>query len=103
MFAARVVPIYKKGDTDNAANYRPVSFVSSIYKVYMAMIRRRMQNALEQKLSSTQLGFGPGRSTSHAIYIIRCIQDFAEMTGAKLSLALYWIGERHSIRYSMIN
>ena len=88
LFAARVVPIYKKGDTDNAANYRPISLLSSIYKVYMVMIRRRMQNAIEDKLSSTQFGFRPGRSTSHAIYIIRRVQDFAEMKGTKLSLAL---------------
>ena len=25
LFDARVVPIYKKGETDNAANYRPIS------------------------------------------------------------------------------
>ena len=34
VFLARVVPIYKKGDTDNPANYRPISLLNSIYKVY---------------------------------------------------------------------
>ena len=78
LFLARVVPIFKKGDTDNAANYRPISLLSSIYKVYMIMIRQRMQNAIESHLSNTQYGFRPQRSTSHAIYVIRRIQDFAE-------------------------
>jgi hypothetical protein len=88
LFLARVVPIFKKGDTDNAANYRPISLLSSIYKVYMVMIRQRMQNAIESHLSNTQYGFRPRRSTSHAIYVIRRIQDFAEAKGTRLSLAL---------------
>ena len=88
LFLARVVPIFKKGDTDNAANYRPISLLSSIYKVYMIMIRQRVQNAIELHLSNTQYGFRPQRSTSHAIHVIRRIQDFAEAKGSRLSLAL---------------
>ena len=83
-----MVPIYKKGDTDVAANYRPLSLLSSAYKIYMMMIRSRMQDAVAQHVSKTQYGFCPGKSTSHAIYIIRRIQDFAESKSAKLSLAL---------------
>ena len=66
IFQARVVPIFKKGDTDNAANYRPISLLSSFYKIYMIMIRQRMQLAVEDKLSATQYGFRPSKSTSHA-------------------------------------
>ena len=47
-----------------------------------------MQNAIESHLSNTQYGFRPQRSTSHAIYVIRRIQDFAEAKGSRLSLAL---------------
>ena len=88
LFLARVVPIYKKGDTDVAANYRPISLLNSAYKIYMMMIMSRMQDAVAQHVSKTQYGFCPGKSTSHAIYIIRRIQDFAESRSAKLSLAL---------------
>ena len=52
------------------------------------MIRQRMQHAIEDKLSATQYGFRPKRSTSHAIYIIRRLQDYAEVKGTQLSLAL---------------
>lgn len=34
LFKARVVPIFKTGETYNAANYRPISLLSSIYKLY---------------------------------------------------------------------
>ena len=88
LFQARVVPIFKKGEADNAANYRPISLLSSVYKIYMIMIRQRMQHAIEDKLSATQYGFRPKRSTSHAIYIIRRLQDYAEVKGTQLSLAL---------------
>ena len=54
----------------------------------MIMIRQRMQHAIEDKLSATQYGFRPKRSTSHAIYIIRRLQDYAEVKGTQLSLAL---------------
>ena len=86
LFLARVVPIYKKGDTDKASNYRPISLLSSFYKIYMILIRTRIQRAIEDKLCKTQYGFRPSRSTSHALYIIRRIQDFAESKGAQLSL-----------------
>ena len=88
MFVARVVPIFKKGETDDAANYRPISLLRSVYKIYMMMIRYRMQQAIEDKLSKTQYGFRPGKSTSDALYVIRRIQDYAESKGARLSLAL---------------
>lgn len=52
------------------------------------MIRQRMQKALESSLCPTQFGFRPQKSTSHAIYVIRRIQDFAEIKGTKLSMAM---------------
>ena len=54
----------------------------------MIMIQRRMQHVVENSLCPTQYGFRPQKSTSHAIYIIRRSQDFAEMKGAKLSMAM---------------
>ena len=47
-----------------------------------------MQKAVEDKLAKTQYGFRPGKSTSHAIYVVRRIQDYAESKGTRLSLAL---------------
>ena len=87
LFTARVVPIFKKGDTDVASNYRPISLLNSFYKIYMVMIRARTQSATEFLISKTQYGFRPNRSTSHAIYVLRRIQDYSEIKGANLSIA----------------
>ena len=54
----------------------------------MIMTHQRMQAAVDNSLSDTLYGFRPQRSTSHAIYVIRRIQDFAEAKGTQLSLAL---------------
>ena len=47
-----------------------------------------MQEAMEQIFSKTQYGFTPHRSTSPAIHILQRIQDYSEIQGAHLSIAL---------------
>ena len=75
VFLARVVSIFKKGDTDLPENYRPISLLNSMYKIYMIMIRKRLQDVLEEHLCETQFGFRPSHSTSQAIFITRRLQD----------------------------
>ena len=43
----RVVPLYKKGDTYLPSNYRPISLLNSVYKIYMCLIRNRLQVVLD--------------------------------------------------------
>ena len=84
LFFARVVPIYKKGDTDNPSNYRPISLLNSFCKLYMILIRRRLQVVLEDTLTKTQYGFRPSRSTSRALFLTRRDQDIGEQQGSNL-------------------
>jgi len=59
-----IVPIYKKGNKDNPANYRPVSLTSHIIKVFERVIRSKMVDFLENNnlLNSKQHGFRKGRN-----------------------------------------
>ena len=41
----------------------------------------------ETLLSKTQYGFRPNRSTSHAMYVLRRIQDYSDIKGANLRSA----------------
>ena len=68
VFVAGVVSIFKRENTDLPENYRPISLLYYVYKIYMIMIRNRMQDILEEHLCDTQYGFRPSCSTSHAIY-----------------------------------
>ena len=82
------MPIYKKGGIDDPSNYRPISFLNSLYRIYVSLIRARIQKAVGSKISETQFGFRPKRSTAQATYLIRRLQDWSEQKGADLFLAL---------------
>ena len=88
LYYARVATIYKKGETSRAENYRPISLLGGFYKIYMMLIRKRIQTEVEDIVSKAQYGFRPAKSTAHAIYIIRRVQDYAERTGGSLYLTL---------------
>ncbi len=45
---ARVVLIYKKGDTSKYENYRPISPLNIIYKLFAAIIQRRIASKLDK-------------------------------------------------------
>ena len=75
---ARVVPIFKKGDVDDSSNYRPISLWKNTYKIFTTLVRGRIQTAAKSKVSRTQFGFRPGKSTAHATFSIRCLQDWSE-------------------------
>ena len=76
MYFAKVVSIFKKGETDTAANYRPISLLSSLYRVYVILIRERIQSHIDKLVTDIQFSFRPAKSTAHAIFIVRRLQDF---------------------------
>ena len=83
---AEVVTLYKKGKVENPANYRPISLLDTLYKIFTSLIQNRMANAIDHRLSNLQYGFRKTRSTSQPLFIARRIQDFAEAAGDKLFL-----------------
>ena len=66
---AKVVPIFKKGDKTSPENYRPISLLCSISKIFEKLLYNRMvQFFVNRKLfASEQLGFRKKRSCVHAI------------------------------------
>ena len=56
LYFARVVSRFKKGETDIAANYRPISLLSSFYKVYRILIRERIQSTTEKLVNNLASG-----------------------------------------------
>ena len=57
LYFARVAFIFKKGETDIASNYRPISLLTSFYKVYMIPIREIIQIHTKKLVTDTQFGF----------------------------------------------
>jgi len=75
---ANVVLIHKKGKLDDPANYRPISLLDSILKIYCIMLRIRIQDGVEHLLHDEQYGFRPKRSTSQPLFTIRRLAEMAE-------------------------
>lgn len=66
---ARVVPIFKSGDTCDPSNYRPISTLSVFNKILEKLLLNRIIPFLDKHnvLYSLQYGFRQGSSTSTAI------------------------------------
>jgi hypothetical protein len=66
---AKVVPLYKTKSKDDVSNYRPISVLSSISKIYEKIIHKRLLKHLQANnlLSPFQFGFRPKHSTCHAV------------------------------------
>ena len=66
---AKVIPILKKGDPTLMNNYRPISILSPINKIFEKIIYSRLTSFIEkhQILYKYQYGFRKNHSTEHAL------------------------------------
>ena len=66
---ANIIPIHKKGDKFDCNNYRPISPLSNISKIYEKMMHICLTSFLNKNkvLSSFQFGFRNKHSTNHAL------------------------------------
>ena len=78
---AELVTLYKKGNVEDPANYRPIALLNTIYTIYASIIQIRLATGLDDVLWETQYGFRKKRSTSQPLFITRRLQDQAECTG----------------------
>ena len=67
---ARIIPLYKKGKTDECGNYRPVSLLPALLKILEKAICSQLMNYLQTYniLCSSQYGFRPKCQTSHVVH-----------------------------------
>ena len=72
-----MVPVPKKGDLSDPANYRGISLMCILAKVYNKLLLFRLRDGLENKLGFTQNGFRPGRSTVQHITLLRMLSQYA--------------------------
>ena len=64
---ANVIPVFKKGDKNSKENYRPVSILSNISKIFERCIFRQISNFMDTFLSKYQCGFRKGYSTQYCL------------------------------------
>ena len=69
---AKIIPIYKKGERDDLINYRPISLLSNVSKVFEKIIFNRLYKFIDKYgiLDSMQFGFRPKHSTVDAVTLL---------------------------------
>jgi hypothetical protein len=66
---AILTPIFKKGDSTNKVNYRPISILPSVSKVFEKILHSQLSSFSEKSIFSKFLcGFRKGHSTQHALF-----------------------------------
>ena len=64
---AEVSPIFKKKDDLDKENYRPVSVLSHVSKVFERIMYQQIEDFMKDKLSSLLTGFRKNHSTQHCL------------------------------------
>ena len=66
---SKVIPVFKKGSALQPSNYRPISLLSNIDKIFEKLVHKRLSSFLEVSniVYNRQFGFRKGHSTEHAL------------------------------------
>ncbi len=75
-----LVPIFKKGNSMDPDNYRGISVVSCLAKLFSKILNNRLLKFLriDNKLSCYQIGFTEKKRTSDHIFVLKCILEEAK-------------------------
>lgn len=85
-----VIPVFKSGDEADINNYRPISLISTISKIFEKLIRQRLYTYLDthKLLSARQYGFRSGISTQDALLHLTS-NIYSAMDSSKKSLSVF--------------
>lgn len=66
-----IILLHKKGDKNDINNYRPISLMTNIYKVFAKVLLGRITKTLNENQSRKQAGFKSGYPTIDRIHVVR--------------------------------
>ncbi|KAJ8731620.1 hypothetical protein PYW07_004784 [Mythimna separata] len=70
---SNIILLHKKGDKSDINNYRPISLISHIYKIFIKIIENRISRELDKQQPPEQAGFRPGLSTTDHLHTVNQI------------------------------
>ena len=70
-----------KGSDSDPTAHRPIALLNTMYKVYAALIQKRLASIHDHNIRDAQFGFLSHKSTNEPIFIIRRYQDYSAKTG----------------------
>lgn len=87
---AKIIPLFKKGDASIASNYRPISLLPVVSKLFEKLMKKRMLKFMNknQFFSDGQFGFREGRSTEVALLVF-CENILKGLDNEKFTASLF--------------
>lgn len=82
-----ILPIFKKGDSSDCSNYRGITLLSVVSKVYERILEKRLKMAVEEQLEEAQSGFRKGRSVQDHIFSIKQMIEKNRMKNSEIYMA----------------
>ena len=70
MKQANITPVFKRGSGNQKGNYKPVSILPMIYKIFEKILSKQLHIYFENMLSNFQCGCRKGLSTQHCLLLI---------------------------------
>lgn len=69
---SHMILLFKAGDKNDIGNYRPITLVDAVYKIYSTILTKRLTHFLETNafLHHSQCAFRPDRGTAHKLWAI---------------------------------
>jgi hypothetical protein len=70
-----IIPVFKKGQTDDPGNYRPITLMNHIAKLFTSVLNTRLLHWSKDNdvITDAQMGFKPGYGTTDAIFVLQSI------------------------------
>ena len=88
---ARVVPLFKSGDSNQITNFRPISVLTFFSKIFERVMYNNLVHFLDSnaRLYQYQFGFRQGHSTRQAI--ITVVEKIASsLDNSDLVIGVFW-------------
>lgn len=91
---ARIIPLYKDGDVLKSTNYRPISILSAVSKVYEKIVNNRLVDFLEKNNVIAQEQYGFRRASNTQAACLALTDYISEKVDKKLIVASLFLDLR---------
>jgi hypothetical protein len=68
-----IIALHKKGDKSDPNNYRGISLISNLPKIFNAVLNNRLITVVDKQLNNCQFGFRENHRTADSIFILKSL------------------------------